>query len=86
MFDYKEIERTIKDNHLPFQEIGDAVSYTHLDVYKRQAEERIDTLTRLLEDAQKASDNQEENSDAFFKKLLLQQLGIICLLYTSRCV
>lgn len=23
MFDYKEIERTIKDNHLPFQEIGD---------------------------------------------------------------
>lgn len=42
-----------------------------------EAEERIDTLTRLLEDAQKASDNQEENSDAFFKKLLLQQLGII---------
>ena len=42
-----------------------------------ESEERIDTLTRLLEDAQKASDNQEENSDAFFKKLLLQQLGII---------
>ena len=42
-----------------------------------EAEERIDTLTRLLEDAQKASDNQEENSDAFFKKLLLPQLGII---------
>ena len=30
-----------------------------------------------LEDAQKVSDNQEENSGAFFKKLLLQQLGII---------
>lgn len=42
-----------------------------------EAEERIDALTRLLEDAQRASDNQEENSDAFFKKLLLQQLGII---------
>ena len=24
MFDYKEIERTIKDNHLPFQKIEDA--------------------------------------------------------------
>ena len=24
MFDYKEIERTIKDNHLPFQKIKDA--------------------------------------------------------------
>ncbi len=23
MFDYKEIERTVKDNHLPFQKIGD---------------------------------------------------------------
>ena len=42
-----------------------------------EAEERIDALTRLLEDAQKVSDNQEENSGAFFKKLLLQQLGII---------
>ena len=38
-----------------------------------EAEERIDALTRLLEDAQKVSDN----SGAFFKKLLLQQLGII---------
>jgi hypothetical protein len=37
----------------------------------------LDALTRLLEDAQKVSDNQEENSGAFFKKLLLQQLGII---------
>ena len=36
-----------------------------------EAEERIDALTRLLEDAQKVSDNQEENSGAFFKKLLL---------------
>lgn len=23
MFDYKEIERTVNDNHLPFQKIGD---------------------------------------------------------------
>ena len=42
MFDYKEIERTIKDNHLPFQEIGDVdkeiliqpVSYTHLRAHE----------------------------------------------------
>lgn len=43
-----------------------------------EAEERIDALTRLLNDAQKVSDDaQEEDSDAFFKKILLQQLGII---------
>ena len=43
-----------------------------------EAEERIDALTRLLNDAQRVSgDTEEEDSDAFFKKILLQQLGII---------
>ena len=43
-----------------------------------EAEERVDALTRLLNDAQKASDDSEQkDSDAFFKKILLQQLGII---------
>lgn len=43
-----------------------------------EAEERIDVLTRLLNDAQKASnDSLQEDGDAFFKKMLLQQLGII---------
>lgn len=48
--------------------------------YKRlaEAEERIDVLTRLLNDAQKASDDSPQgDDDAFFKKILLQQLGII---------
>ncbi|WP_300702879.1 LuxR family transcriptional regulator [Bacteroides sp.] len=43
-----------------------------------EAEESIDALTRLLNDAQKVSDDSEQkDSDAFFKKILLQQLGII---------
>lgn len=48
--------------------------------YKRlaEAEERIDVLTRLLNDAQKVSDDSPQgDDDAFFKKILLQQLGII---------
>ena len=37
MFDYKEIERTIKDNHLPFQEIIDKniVFYFFIDYWNR---------------------------------------------------
>lgn len=48
--------------------------------YKRlaEAEDRIDTLKRLLEDARKVPDD-----DAFFKKILLQQLGIIRLVATT---
>lgn len=50
--------------------------------YKRlaEAEERIDTLTRMLAEAQKPAATDapaSEADDAFFKKLLLQQLGII---------
>lgn len=43
-----------------------------------EAEERIDALTRLLNDAQRVSDDSSQDSqDSFFKKILLQQLGII---------
>ena len=35
MFDYKEIERTIKDNHLPFQEIGDVDKEKALEERKK---------------------------------------------------
>ena len=38
-----------------------------------EAEERIDTLNRMLEEAQQATDK----DDAFFKRILLQQLGVI---------
>lgn len=61
--------------------------------YKRlaEAEDRVETLKRLLEDAQKAPDDlpKTENDlpqtkdDAFFKKILLQQLGIIRLVATT---
>jgi DNA-binding CsgD family transcriptional regulator len=47
-----------------------------------EAEDRIDTLTRMLEEAQKAPVENGKNltqveDEAFFKKILLQQLGII---------
>ena len=56
--------------------------------YKRlaEAEDRIDTLKRLLGDAQKAPadiDSPQTEDDAFFKKILLQQLGIIRLVATT---
>ena len=38
-----------------------------------EAEERIDTLSRMLEEAQKATNE----DDAFVKRMLLQQLGVI---------
>ena len=38
-----------------------------------EAEERIDTLSRMLEEAQRATDE----DDAFVKRMLLQQLGVI---------
>ena len=38
-----------------------------------EAEERIDTLNRMLEEAQQATDE----DDAFVKRMLLQQLGVI---------
>ena len=41
-----------------------------------EAEDRIDTLSRMLEEAQKAT-SEEEKDRAFFKRILLQQLGVI---------
>ena len=49
-----------------------------------EAEDRIDTLTRMLAETQHVTtaedtigQQQETDDDAFFKKILLQQLGII---------
>ena len=41
-----------------------------------EAEDRIDTLSRILEEAQKAT-SEEEKEQAFIKRILLQQLGVI---------
>ena len=41
-----------------------------------EAEDRIDTLNRMLEEAQKAT-SEEEKDQTFFKRILLQQLGVI---------
>lgn len=53
-----------------------------------EAEDRIDTLTRMLEEAQKAPVVNGKNltqveDEAFFKKILLQQLGIIRLVAST---
>lgn len=64
-------------------------SYAYIrNRYKRlaEAEDRIDTLKRLLEDAQKVPESNDfppTEDDAFFKKILLQQLGIIRLVATT---
>lgn len=42
-----------------------------------EAEDRIETLTRMLTEAQASTIDKSESDDAFFKKILLQQLGII---------
>ena len=41
-----------------------------------EAEDRIDTLSRMHEEAQKAT-SEEEKDQAFIKRILLQQLGVI---------
>ena len=42
-----------------------------------EAEERIETLNHLLEEAQKEPSPDAGEDDTFFKRILLQQLGII---------
>ena len=59
-----------------------AVSYTHLDVYKRQ------NMLRLNVFIQVSADNRAAVMEAA-KELVacsLKDNGCICLLYTSRCV
>ena len=76
------------------------VSYTHLDVYKRQAEggaipqmtsaENVDTpLTETEQSAEiEGSTLNESNnlSETDFTGRYVDDLGTGCLLYTSRCV
>ena len=64
--------------HRPDAITPDAVSYTHLDVYKRQGNHSV----RLM-DAMHAWNDYEQtgvyNCD-------IPALTVVCLLYTSRCV
>ena len=73
------------------------VSYTHLDVYKRQAQERVDTmLPHMMETAGvteelKACDPMRwvglmNTLTAQIEEILIRELICSCLLYTSRCV
>ena len=60
---------------------GAPVSYTHLDVYKRQAQQCVEAtqayMTQLSADHQVAIRQHQGALDAAIQ---------ICLLYTSRCV
>ena len=68
-----------------------AVSYTHLDVYKRQALSRIDMAVARFKGAEDRGDGtfpvgrlpgSEPDAGDFYAVCQ----GIACLLYTSRCV
>ena len=71
------------------------VSYTHLDVYKRQAHHRSVQFTRPVREGTVAPDLQFQfrlaavacglGEIGYSKMLLTPQFGP-CLLYTSRCV
>ena len=61
------------------------VSYTHLDVYKRQRYgDRRTMFLRLLDDGlnRKVPEPERER----YRERLDEEVYIICLLYTSRCV
>ena len=61
-----------------------AVSYTHLDVYKRQV--KVTAFARITKDMQRGAISQEDTRRAkdYVRDLLYDALR--CLLYTSRCV
>jgi DNA-binding CsgD family transcriptional regulator len=49
-----------------------------------EAENRVDTLTRLVEDAKRSTtDTPQPEDDTFFKKILMKQLGIIKLVAST---
>ena len=72
----------VEEKGLTFVPISAAVSYTHLDVYKRQAQG--DTTDDLITKAAEIT----HNPSAREMDMLLaagEEISI-CLLYTSRCV
>ena len=64
-----------------------AVSYTHLDVYKRQAKHKdwaMDIAAKNTLTAENCMDILQQEVGKVFAAIL-EQCGV-CLLYTSRCV
>ena len=59
------------------------VSYTHLDVYKRQIKRRVPYVLNLVGLAGKAHSLPQELSGGEQQRIALARA---CLLYTSRCV
>ena len=64
------------------------VSYTHLDVYKRQGYTNAGKSTLLNAFIDKYEENEEKKEDrkVMAKNMLFATLDTTCLLYTSRCV
>ena len=67
-----------------------AVSYTHLDVYKRQAEDFSKIVLAYepvwaIGTGKTASPEQAQEIHAFIRSIVADKYGN-CLLYTSRCV
>ena len=58
----------------------ETVSYTHLDVYKRQVESSNEDVVKIITLA-------DENGYPIYKARAMKEgKSTICLLYTSRCV
>jgi len=72
------------------------VSYTHLDVYKRQVRDSLNALVRgdieLAHSVLQRDDQVDRLRDQLFRELLtymMENSAVVfsaCLLYTSRCV
>lgn len=68
--------------------VGGYIYYKNKVRRLAEAEDRVDTLTRMLSEAEKAdekvdTEQSKTEDDAFFKKILLQQLGIIRLVAST---
>ena len=62
------------------------VSYTHLDVYKRQGSAKINCTKRLIRRCRALQRAKELRNTGMLRLRRLSGLCSSCLLYTSRCV
>ena len=62
------------------------VSYTHLDVYKRQIEHRFQALFELATELRTGDQRAHIQRQQALTAQAFGHLVIDCLLYTSRCV
>ena len=79
-----QVASVLKDEfNVEIERIVYTVSYTHLDVYKRQTEAIVQELLaagKSIEDARRGGTSGCVETGAFGNE------AYICLLYTSRCV